>query len=237
MAIRSDIRTQARTVLSETDSANSHFTDAQLDEYIDQSQTYMATMIEYPRKFATGTQAIDGTARYALPTDVLVVLSVFFGDTSIQNDIFPLEMIREETLTNLYPGWLDATVSTKGRPLYAVIIDRSTLLIQPRPDTTNAATNKKIYINYVYVPAALTSDSDSPDLPLPYHDIIQFHVAHLAYLKLQLPDMAAKMIALFADKAKSIKATVVRESRQNLGWEWGVSDGGGQLIYGGVRFT
>lgn len=238
MATRSDIRTQCRALLNEADSSNTHFTDAQINEYIDEAIMFMATMIEYPRKFDSGTQAVDGTARYSLPTDNLVIISVYFGDTNTQNDIRPLQIVTEETLKSMYPNWLDATSSSKGRPQFAVVVDRSTCLIHPRPDSSNSASGKKVLFDYVYTPATLTSDSSSPDLPTPFHNLIQLYVAYLAYLKLNQQDQAIASLKLLSEQIKVIRSTVVKETRESLGWEWAVHDGGaGELIYGGVRFT
>lgn len=238
MSTRSEIRSQCRVILNETDSANTHFSDTNINEYIDQAQTFLASLIEYPRKFSSGTQAIDDTAKYALPTDNLIIISIYFGDISIANDIHPLQIVSEEVLTSMFPQWLDATSSTKGRPQYAVVIDRNDILLYPRPDSENSATGKKIYIDYVYVPASLASDSASPDLPLPYHNLIQFYVAHLAYLRLQQQDASIQSLKIFAEKVKALKSVVVKETQQSLGWQWGVHEGGStELIYGGVRFT
>lgn len=219
MATLSAIRTQLRTLMNETDANNSHFTNTELDEYINQAQTFLAAFIEYPRQFWT-QQVTDGTADYLLPSDMVCIITAYFGDTSTAGDIRPLSVISEETLKSLHPDWLDATTSSKGRPRFLIVKTRTTITLYPRPDTDESASGKKIHLNYVYRPASMSSDSDSPTLPLPYHDLLQFYAAHLAYLRLQIEAMAGKMLGIFSEKVKAIQQEVTRETKQGQRWQW-----------------
>lgn len=219
MATLSAIRSQLRTILSETDNTNSHFTDAQLTEFINQAQTFMATYIEYPRTIASA-QVTAGTADYTLPTDWISILAVYFGNLAVSNDVIVLRVINEEALKSIRPGWLETASTSRGRPQFAHIKNRTTLTLIPTPDTDNATTGKKYHLNYIRLPTTLVLDADSPELPLPYHDFLQFYAAHMAYLNLQVQAMADKMFEIFTTKMKAIQTEVNKESKEAMAWQW-----------------
>lgn len=219
MSNRGVIRTQCRSIINEPDPNNTHLTDSDLNSLIDQSILFTAAFIQYPRKFWTQQVTVD-TAAYTLPTDFVSALLVYFGDPAVNNDVRPISVVSEETLRSIYPGWLDTTSGTQGRPRFAMFKTRTSILLQPRPTSAEATTGKKIHMNYVYAPAALASDSDSPDLPVPFHDILQHYVAHLAYVRLQVVESAVLALKNFSDKVNAIKAEVTREAKELSGWEW-----------------
>ena len=235
MSTLSAVRTQLRLILNETDNANSHFTDAQLDGFINQAQTFMATYIEYPRTIASA-QVTAGTADYTLPTDWISILAVYFGDLSISNDVIVLRIINEESLKTIRPGWLETASGSRGRPQFVHIKNRTTLTLIPTPDTDNATTGKKYHLNYIKLPTTLTVDSDIPELPLPYHDFLQFYAAHLCYLVLQVQAMADKMFSDFTAKMKAVQAEVSKESKEQMAWQWTYNEDVSGDSNGGISF-
>lgn len=235
MATLSAIRAQLRALINEPDPNNSHFSDSDFNEYINEAQTFLAAYIEYPRTIVSA-QVTAGTANYTLPSDNISIISVYFGDLSIANDIRTLQVINEESLKTIYPSWLSTASISQGRPRFAFIKDRTTLALIPTPDTDNAATGKKYHLNYIQKPTTLSGDSDTPQLPLPYHDLLQFYAAHLAYLKLQVQEMADKMMASFSEKIKALQANVNKESKEALAWQWTYNEDVSGETFGGIAF-
>lgn len=219
MGSLSSIRTQIRTLISEQDPNNTHFTDAELTEYVNQAQVFLATLVEYPRTI-TSAQVTQGTSEYTLPSDFISIISAYFGDVTKQNDIYRLRVLNLETLDTLYPSWLSTNTGNQGRPRFLYLKDRSTLKLVPTPDAENSATNKKYHLNYIKRPADLSGNTDTPDLPLPYHDLLQFYACHLGYLKLQVQEMADKMEALFDKKINALRSEVNKESKEQMAWQW-----------------
>src|SRR5690348_15454940 len=94
----SQLITQSRTLISQTDSANSDFTDAEITNFINEAVEVCAEQVEWPRSIFH-TQTVQGTAQYALPTDAIKLLLVFFGDLSISKDVFQLPTLEISQLT------------------------------------------------------------------------------------------------------------------------------------------
>ena len=235
MATLSAIRAQLRALINEPDPNNSHFSDSDFNEYINEAQTFLAAYIEYPRTIVS-TQVTAGTANYSLPSDSISIITVYFGDLAIANDIRVLRVLNEESLKTIYPSWLSTDSTSRGRPRFAFLKERTILTLIPTPDADNAVTGKKYHLNYIQTPAALSSDSDTPELPLPYHDLLQFYAAHLAYLNLQVQEMADKMMASFSEKIKALQAEVNKESKEALSWQWTYNEDVSGETFGGITF-
>lgn len=221
MATRGTIRTQCRVEISQTDSANSDYSDSELNSLIDEAVTFAATLVEYPREYKEITP-VDGTADYditssALTYNTIKVLSAYFGDSSISGDMRPLEVLTEQKLKAIDPAWLDRSSDSKGDPLYLIQKTKSTVTLHPRPDSTAAASGKKLVLNRVYSPASISSDSTSPDLPVAYHDLLKFYVSYLCYSgKLRNSDLAAKKLKIFTEQIGVLKPVVDREMEEAL---------------------
>lgn len=224
MATLAQIRAKIFNKLSES-SADSHFEPSQIDEYINEAVEYTAVFIEFPRAFTT-IIPVDGTATYALPDSAknITVKTAYYGDINVSGDVRPLRVITEETLKELYPNWLDATAQSKGHPRWLIKKDNANILIHPRPNADEVTGTKRIHLNMGNVPATLSADGDIPELPVPYHNIIQFYVLHLCYITLKNVEMSREMLNVFADKMKSIKPQVTNEVKEAKRFAWGESD-------------
>lgn len=219
MATRSVIRGQVYTLLRET-SGDSHFTDTEINDFIDQTQTFIANLIEYPRK-ETSTQVSEGNGSITLPSDNLHVIHAYFGDSAKVDDLTPLTLVNEDTIKLIYPAWKDQTSSSKGRPAYFFQIDKTTGYLFPRASADESATGKKYYLIYVYNPAAISGDSSSPDLPTSYHDIMKFYVLHLCYLNLGKSDLALAMLSNFLKHHELVKFQATVEIAGAFKFQWG----------------
>lgn len=219
MATLGQLRTKTYSLLRE-DTTNSHFTDIQINAFLNEGMEFSAVFIEYPRDLVSVT-AESGVGSYANPSDNLIVRTAYFGDNSISGDIRPLKIVTEETLKEIYPSWLDSTsTGTADRPQYLIQLDRRTLFIFPRPN----AGGKKLWMNYNYVPATMSNDSDVPDLPVPYHNLLPIYALHLCYIALQNVQISNAMYTEFMEKVNRIKAAVTKEAKELEGFAWGYSD-------------
>lgn len=158
---------------------------------------------------------------YTLPSDAVILLTAYFGDVSIKGDVRPLKIIPEEALREIFPSWLDENSGSRGVPQYVTLIDRTTVLVTPTPDANASASGKKLHIGYCYQPAILTSDSDSIDLPIVYHDLVSQYAAHLCWLtKLAKPEIGIALIGQMMEKAKKLEELIVKDS-VSFGFSWG----------------
>lgn len=222
MATRQQIRERVRILFGqETDSNTSRYSDTQLNGLIDQAIGQIATFIEYPRDLVEVTSEQDKGA-YTLPSDTVKVLTVDFGNRSSAGDCEPIKYLNLETLRGLYPDWLDNTSSSQGRPKYWTLLDRNTILVHPRPNSSEAG--KKIIMSYVYLPASLASDSSTPDLPPAAHMLVPFYVLYLAYTGLTDIERATTALALFDKELDRIKPMLEKEAEEGFKFTWGATE-------------
>lgn len=222
MATQSDTRTLVRQAISQVVSdTTSDFSDAEINGFIDQGVRYLGALVKKPIK-RTSFQAILDQATYAVATyapDLVIPTKAYFGDISIQGDVRPLRIIPEEELAELAPSWLDAHSSSQGRPSY-LIKDGANLLLYPRPNSSESATGKKLYLSYVYKPAA-SSDAVELDLPVVYHDLVKDFAVHLCYMgKLNDRDHGLTIKAEVGRDAKKLETLIIKES-ESPGFSWG----------------
>lgn len=221
MATRSTIKAQLYRILNET-SSDTHISDDDANDFIDQSVERIATDISYPRKYDSGTSVVAGTAAYALPSDFLNLISAFYGDKTTLNDLTILKVMKEEQLKYLVPSYLQTHSSSYGRPDKLILRDKATMLVNPTPSAEEVTASRKIWLYYVYKPAALASDSAEPsEIPSSYHNCIQFYAAHLSYLKLENPNMSAAMMNKFLEEVKAKSMLIESESKEGLRFQWG----------------
>ena len=224
MATRTTIRAQFLQQIEET-SDNSHFNTTEINDLVDKTIRKIAKSVNQPRKFDSGTQAIDGTSDYDSASDYIYLVSAYFGDKTIADDIKPLTIIRDQNLKYMVPSYLQTVSTSRGQPTHVLLVDRNTLRLYPTPDSTYSASGRKLWLYYVYEPAVLTSDSDSPDLPLVYHDLIMFYMVFLAYDgRLSNSKKAAENLAIFDKEIASAMISGEKEAEENMRFQWGFKD-------------
>ena len=232
------LRTKTYALIDEVEGGDTHFTDASvITGYLNEAAEFSAVFIEYPRDLVS-VQAEEGKPSYPNPSDNLLLRTAYFGDRSVLGDVKPLKIVSEETLKTIYPSWLDQHSSSRSdRPEYLIQLDRLTITIIPTPNAVGAASGKKIHLNYNYVPTAMSIDTDTPDVPIPYHNLLPLYAAHLCYLgRLNNEKAAAVFIKSFMDKIKLLKSAVTKETKESQGFSWDYSevDVGGSGGFGGV---
>ena len=224
MSTLQQIRDQIRVLIDET-ATNSHFTNSELNDFVNQSINFSATQLEHPRDF-TEIQVEEGKSAYSLPDDFILLRTAYFGDKTDERDIRPIPIMSEETLSAINKSWLDESSSARGRPTRLIMLDKNTVLLHPTPDATESAAGKLLIIDYIFSPGNLSSDSQEPNLPVPYHNLLQFYAASLCYLgRLQNPTQAATLRKKFDDETRLIQITVEKETKGGQNWQWGFTDG------------
>lgn len=214
MATLQQLRNKVRLQISQ-ESSDSDLTDAQIDGYLNESQTFFATQTQHPVDVAVADTQ-EGYDVYTLPSDFLLLRFALFGNPTIQGDVKKLKQYTPEVLTELRPSWYDTSSASRNRPQTITLIDKYSVLLNPCPDSTYIGANGyKLIIYYVYYPASMTQDGDQPDLPLAYHDHLPFYACHLAYLgKLKDADLATKYLKECLEKIKLVKPSATKETEE-----------------------
>ncbi len=220
MANLGQIRGLTRAGISQEDTTNTDLTDSQLNGYINIGVRELGALVKKPIDHVS-VQAQQGAAAYTLPADTVIMTTAYFGDSSANGDVRSLRIIPEEELKEVAPAWMDESTNSQGRPRFAVLIDRLTVLVYPTPNATESVSGKKIHIGYVYQPAILVNDSDVPDLPIIYHDLISRYAISLAWSsKLGKPELGAAILQEVYGKAKKLEGLIVKDS-ESPGFYWG----------------
>ena len=236
MATRAALRTTARDLIQQTDEANTDFTNSELNAYIDEGVKFLATIVKWPRD-KIDVQAVDGTGAYTLPTDAILIWNCYFGDVSVSGDVVPLDVMSEAELAVINPSWLDEHANAKGTPKRIILLDRTTIFIEPRPDADSSVSGKKIILTYVYSPATLGNDTAEPDLPLTFHDLVPIFVKHKCYSgKLKDSVLANAAMREVIEKAKVLDPIVTREHELQSMY-WGTREDLEGDLDGGIVFT
>lgn len=217
------IRADVRVLIAQQDEEDGDFTNAELNGFINQAQTFVATVCEYPRDHEE-VVATAGTPAYPLLSDTLILLKAYYGNPAISGDIKELPIITEERLASFRPSWLETATASHGIPDSLMLLDRHTVMLSPTPSSESADGNRKLFLSKVYYPANLTSDAETPDLPAVYHDLISMYTAHLCYSsKLNNPQIATSLLKTFYDKHDRIKQTANQEHGA-MSWSFVAND-------------
>lgn len=220
MANLGQIRALGRVKISQIDENNTDFTNDELNGFANEGQRFLGALVKKPIDHVE-IQVQRAVPAYTLPTDAILLNTAYFGDVSSQGDVRPLSIITEEALKEVRPSWMDEHSSSQDRPSRIVLIDRTTVLINPTPNAAESASGKKLHIGYVYQPSNMANDSDSPDLPIVYHDLIADYIQYMAYLsKLNKPELATALFEQMSAKAKKLEPLIVKEAT-SFGFSWG----------------
>lgn len=209
MATRATLLTATRRYIDETDSDNSHFTDSELYDYINQAIRQMGTDTEWPLQTAEAVSVAD-QAVYTLPTDFIALTDAYF-------DNFKLTIIERADLSALTPSWQD---SDSGTPRYAYKSDNAKFGLYPKPSTDQSGLT--IQIQYIKVPADLSDDVTAPDIHVAFQDCIPFYAAFLCEHRLGNTKRSEGNLALYERFKKQLLSKVQRFSDELLRFRWTV---------------
>ena len=211
MASLQQIRTQIRLLIDQTDSANSDFSDSELDGFTNEGQRFLAVLTKYPRD-RVEVQAQEGYPGYTLPSDSILIFDVYFGNVNTAGDHLPIQVLNESQMKEFRPNWLDQTTGSRGRPDTAVLVDRTTVVISPTPNAAESATGKKLELVYVFYPSTLSANGDTPVIPIVFHDLLSQYGQYKCYMsKLNKPDLGTSIFNQIVEKAKILEPIVTKE--------------------------
>ena len=170
----SQIRTEVRRNLRDTDSTRQRYTDALLLDFINEAQREIVNATWLGEK--TSSYILTPlTTFYSLPTDLIVITNVDFKDK--QNTTLPLTEMTLKGLNSENPDWR----RTVGTPL-DYYVDKATtsnqLVISYIPIPTTQSTGT-VTVRYYYQVPDLAADADVPfdgkrHLYF-YHQVIVYH--------------------------------------------------------------
>lgn len=203
--------------------ANSDFTTSEVNQLIYEGTVFLSVLIKWPRDIMS-IPVSQGFDVYTLPQDNLLLLDAFYGNVNITGDVKPLKLLPITGLKEKVPSWLDNTTQAQGEPVYLSLLDKQSVIIKPTPNADAVTNSRKLIIQYIYYPAALTIDSDIPDLPVVYHDQLPYYAAHLAYAgKLNNSAKSQELLTLVLNKVKELESPVTKEF-DIRGFEFGSYD-------------
>lgn len=166
MATRLTLLATTRELIDESEATNSHFTDQQIYNYLNQAIRYLGTDIEWPLQTAQATAVAD-QAVYSLPDDFISLSDVYFDNVN-------LAIVERQDLSAFQSNWQDALA---GIPRYVYKSDNKKCGLWPKPDSTQA--DKLLQIQYIKVPPDLSDDTASPDLHQAFNDCLPFYAAFM----------------------------------------------------------
>ena len=160
MADRESIRTQTRRGINEEDATNSHYTDAELNDYINISIEHLSSLLDdYEKMYDADIQT--GKRIYSFDNEITNILNVLAEDENSEQ--YKVYVVEENYLDSHFDGWRTAD---NGKIRYAYIADKFNLGVHPTADTPQ--NGLKLYLKTSKVPDRLTSDDETPQVPLPY---------------------------------------------------------------------
>ncbi len=172
----SQYRTAVRRLIN--DAQKNYWTDAELNDYINEARRKVVVDTLCIRKYQTATLT-TGIERYEYdslftnPPKVidLINVTVIWGNTRV-----PLAYMPFTTLS----GYLRTQVNYQRVPFAFAIYNATEFWVAPTPD-----------IDYVtefdtaILPAALASDNTEDQIPVPYDEAVKYYAAYLSRLQLQ----------------------------------------------------
>jgi hypothetical protein len=190
-----ELTTEARSLINEPDSTNSHITDSQFYIWGNEAYRYILTKTkDIPKKENTLTTA---TGDIATSANTLTIDEAYMYNP-VSGKYVPLQVIDLSYLQFINPSWLSEDA---GEPKYFVRKDTFNVYLFPQPDTAFLAQNIKTY--GMEFPATMSSASDGPDkLPLNLQDSMPHYMAYRAFSQLSMHDKAGMELELFRSMVK-----------------------------------
>lgn len=207
MSTLAQLRTATRRYINEEDSANSHFTDSELNDYLNQAVTFLGTQMEWPIQIDQATAVADQSV-YQFPSDFLELVDVYFNSTKIA-------LLDRADLGQVSPSWQQDPSST---PRVAYRFNNDSIGLYPAPDSHQ--TGYTIQIQYIHLPATLTSDSDVPDFHTSFQMCLPFYAAFLCDYKLGNDKKSDTHLQRYDQHRKALMSKVQKYSDDLLRFRW-----------------
>lgn len=162
--IVSDIMTRVRRKFG--DESAVQVTDADLIRWINDGQRQIVLKNDTLLEKTATTDSVAGQQEYNLPTDLLILKFIQYRE-SVNTAYYKMRGLTPVGFNEYIDGWSDGGVA-KGVPQVFTIFSGK-ILAYPTP-VASVTAGFKIYYNRSPVDVVL--NSDTPDLPLLYHDTL-----------------------------------------------------------------
>lgn len=207
MSSLADLRTTTRRLINEEDSANSHFTDPEINDYLNQAVTFLGTQMEWSEQTDQAVAVTDQTL-YQLPDDFIALVDVYFNNQKLQ-------VLERADLGHISPSWQNDPSSI---PKIAYKADVNVIGLYPTPDATQ--NGFEIQIQYIQIPATLVTDTDIPGLHTSFQMCLPFYAAYLCDYKLGNEKMSDKHLENFDRHRKALMSRIQKFSDDLLRFRW-----------------
>lgn len=207
MGTRLTLTETVRRYIDEEDSDNSHFTDDEIYDYLNQAIRFLGSDLEWPLQTAQAT-SVEDQAVYELPDDFISLSDVYFDNRD-------MVIIDRVDLPGMSVTWQDTEAGT---PRYVYRTDNKKIGLYPKPDADNASL--LIQIQYIKVPPDLSDDTTAPDLHVAFQDCLPFYAAFLCHHKLGNPKAAQGNLDLYEQHKKKLESKLQKFSNESLRFRW-----------------
>lgn len=205
----SEIITEIRQVVQETDEANSHARDSTILGWLNACTLQLCSSIAtLPKASSTGVTA---SATITLATNLLKLDFASIVDANGKHT--PLETIDFVNFSKLNPTWQDTAT---GRPEYVVRMTDLSWMLWPNPSSDWSG--KTVTLIGSVLPTPMTAFTDSPQISVVLHPAYVHYGAWKFFLLLNNPERAAASFSAYdaLRKMNTQTATSTRGSLQSL---------------------
>jgi hypothetical protein len=220
----SDLLLDWRQHISQTDTTNTNFTNAQGTIWAnDAYRAIVAKLRHLPitlRSYTVASYALTLNSN-TVAIDEVHVKNPDATNADGSNKYEPLEVIDIKTLVEMDPNYFAATSAI---PRYLARNGTFAAILYPPPKASLVALTTPLRTIGLELPTELSSDSDTPDLPGNLHDIIPHWMAYRSFSQLENQPKATEHITLWSSRLKDNKGLATEFSRQlnQFSWEEGV---------------
>lgn len=207
--LASEIITEIRQIVQETDEANSHASNSTILGWLNACTLQLcSTIATLPKASSTGVTA---ASTITLATNLLKLDFASIVDANGKHT--PLESIDFVNFAKLNPSWQD---SATGRPEYIVRMTDLSWMLWPSPSTPWVG--KAVTLIGSVLPTPMTAFSESPAISVVLHPAYVHYGAWKFFLLVNNPERAAASFSAYdaLRKMNTQTATSTRGSLQAL---------------------
>lgn len=201
------LRTAVRRYINEEDATNSHFSDSEINDYLNQAVTFLGTQMEWPEQIDQAS-AVANQTLYQLPSDFVALVDVYFNNQKII-------VLDRSDLGHISPSWQNDPASI---PKIAYRFNNDTIGLYPTPDSTQDGF--VIQVQYIHLPATLSLDTDIPDLHTAFQMCLPFYAAFLCDYKLGNDKKSDMHLQKYDQHRKALMSKVQKYSDDLLRFRW-----------------
>lgn len=209
----SEIITDIRQIIGQTDSSNTNITDAQLTEWINDAYRRAVTEL---RSFPWSSKDYTPTTKDVTLESGWVSIDIAKFDKQPADAFGELHII---SLTELMERFPDYENDSTGIPEYFVRTGVTTAIIHPAPDSSNSSQTLRTW--GLKMPTELSSSSDTPTaLTDNVHDALGHWGAFRSFQFLEQEARSTQQLILFNQLIKAQKTISQGASRAKGHWRF-----------------